>query len=378
MDWISALSFPGAGLGRAPLSLLFSEAADDSLLHRDHQRSAASGRSYACHLSATGVKMSLVSAVHDRLGIGLKLRGMRPHLPGDPSLEGSPITRHLGGGAEEVAYHQSRGGGPLGSRRMLALATSLLRSMQNWRRPGDLAKWLHARRRRRCTDVILVLNALVFGASMASNGALLQYGAKVNRLISQGQVWRLVTPALLHANLMHLVINGMSLNAVGPQIEMLSGRSRFLAVYCTSALTASFLSYRCTVAPAVGASGAIYGLVGALWVFVMRHQKLLRGTGNGGWAAGQLKSVTTNIAFSLALGVVSRGMDNWGHVGARSRSNCSATCSGTPSFPSKTLLVGGLAGGVVVSYLLGPALRETAGGVVADVPPLARLFPRSK
>jgi membrane associated rhomboid family serine protease len=86
----------------------------------------------------------------------------------------------------------------------------------------------------------------------------------VNSLINRGQLWRLITPSLLHANIAHLLVNSYSLNSVGPTVESLGGGRRFLAVYVASALASSSLSYTLCTAPSVGASGAIFGLVSFL------------------------------------------------------------------------------------------------------------------
>jgi hypothetical protein len=68
-------------------------------------------------------------------------------------------------------------------------------------------------------------------------------------------LWRLLTPVALHANLLHLVINNYSLSSLGPLVEKLSGRPRFLAVYAASALVGSVASFFFTQSPSVGASG---------------------------------------------------------------------------------------------------------------------------
>ena len=80
--------------------------------------------------------------------------------------------------------------------------------------------------------------------------------AQDNGLIRAGQWWRLITPVFLHANLLHLVSNNYSLNSLGPAVEMLSGRPRFLTVYTASAVAGSAASFLFSPAPSVGASGA--------------------------------------------------------------------------------------------------------------------------
>ncbi|KAF3512364.1 hypothetical protein F2Q69_00008013 [Brassica cretica] len=176
---------------------------------------------------------------------------------------------------------------------------------------------------RRWTNVLLAVNVIMYIAQVASNGRVLTWGAKVNSLIDRGQLWRLATSSLLHANPMHLMINCYSLNSIGPTAESLGGPKRFLAVYLTSALASSAMSYWLNKSPSVGASGAIFGLVGSVAVFVMRHKQMVRG-GNE-----DLMQIAHVIALNMTLGLVSRGIDNWGHIG-------------------------GLLGGTAMAWLVGP------------------------
>lgn len=81
--------------------------------------------------------------------------------------------------------------------------------------------------------------------------------AQDNALIRAGQWWRLITPVALHANLLHLLTNNYSLNSLGPAVEMLSGRQRFLSVYAASAVAGSAASFAFSPAASVGASGEL-------------------------------------------------------------------------------------------------------------------------
>ncbi|XP_010531971.1 PREDICTED: RHOMBOID-like protein 10, chloroplastic [Tarenaya hassleriana] len=184
----------------------------------------------------------------------------------------------------------------------------------------------NSRNRRRWTDVLLAINILMYIAQVATQGKVLIWGAKVNSLINKGQLWRLATSSVLHANPMHLMINCYSLNSVGPTAESISGPKRFLAVYLTSAIASSAMSYWLNKAPSVGASGAIFGLVGSVAVFVLRHKGMVRG-GNE-----DLQQIGQVIILNMAMGLMSRGIDNWGHIG-------------------------GLLGGAAMSWLVGPAWK---------------------
>ncbi|XP_023511751.1 RHOMBOID-like protein 10, chloroplastic [Cucurbita pepo subsp. pepo] len=180
---------------------------------------------------------------------------------------------------------------------------------------------------RRWTNILLGVNILAFLAQVASEGKLLLWGSKINALIDRGQLWRLVTSSFLHANIGHLMVNCYSLNSIGPAVEKISGTRRFLAVYFASAIASSSMSYWFCKAPSVGASGAIFGLVGSFAAFVVRHRKLV-GRGNE-----DLQHIAHIIILNMAIGIMSRGIDNWGHLG-------------------------GFLGGVAASWLLGPAWKQ--------------------
>lgn len=88
-----------------------------------------------------------------------------------------------------------------------------------------------------------------------------------NQLIRAGQWWRFITPVALHANLLHLVCNNHALNNLGPLMERLSGRQRFISVYTVSAVAGSVASFLFNSSPSVGASGWLhYSLSSSLLV----------------------------------------------------------------------------------------------------------------
>ncbi|KAL1802123.1 hypothetical protein ACET3Z_030770 [Daucus carota] len=178
--------------------------------------------------------------------------------------------------------------------------------------------------RRGLTTVLIAVNVVVYLAQMATQGKLMLWGAKINSLIDRGQLWRLVSSSFLHANIGHLLINCYSLNSIGPTVEKYSGPGRYMAIYFISAVAASTMSYWFCKAPAVGASGAIFGLVGSYAMFIFRHRYLSNESDEG------LQHVARIIMLNAVIGLMSKGIDNWGHFG-------------------------GFIGGVGASWLLGPA-----------------------
>jgi membrane associated rhomboid family serine protease len=112
--------------------------------------------------------------------------------------------------------------------------------------------------------------------------ALVNYGAKVNALVDQGEYWRLVTPIFIHIGPIHLFVNMYSLHAIGPQVERLYGTSRFLLLYLLSGVAGVvgsyyWVTYRGGDGPSAGASGALFGLLGVLLVFGLRYRHELPG-----------------------------------------------------------------------------------------------------
>jgi rhomboid protease GluP len=137
----------------------------------------------------------------------------------------------------------------------------------------------------------------------------LALGAKVSSAIAQGQAWRVITPVFIHAGAGHVFINMYSLYAIGPAVERFFGRPRTLAIYLLSGAAGVLLSLAFSPHVSVGASGAIFGLLGALGVLLYRNRPIF-----GSMGSRQLQQIVLVALFNLALGL-SPGIDNWGHLG---------------------------------------------------------------
>ena len=121
--------------------------------------------------------------------------------------------------------------------------------------------------------------------------------------VKSGQYWRLFTVALLHANWMHLLFNMLALWSIGTPIEQIFGRGRFIIIFVGSLLTASIGSaYFGPAAVAVGASGAIFGLFGALLAVGRR-------------AGVNYQNITGTVIVNLLITFVVPGIDWRAHVG---------------------------------------------------------------
>ncbi|XP_035820367.1 RHOMBOID-like protein 10, chloroplastic isoform X1 [Zea mays] len=148
-------------------------------------------------------------------------------------------------------------------------------------------------KKRLWTNVLLALNVLAYVAQVASQGKLLMWGAKINSLIDRGQFWRLATSSLLHANLTHLA-------------------------------------------------------VGAYAVYMWRHRRFF------GNSRESLEHIGRVVVLNMGMGLLSRGIDNWGHLG-------------------------GLLGGVAMAWFLGPAwqyqyVAKDGRAVFKDRAPVLRLI----
>lgn len=169
------------------------------------------------------------------------------------------------------------------------------------------------------TYSVMGITILVFLLQMGSL-ALLQgldlpqvLGMKVNSLILQGQVWRLVTPMLLHddAGITHILLNMYGLYAFGPNLERHYGHSRFLVLYLLAGYTGNVMSFLFSVNNSLGASTAIFGLLGAEGMFLYQNRKLF-----GANARSALTNIIILAVINLGLGFSTRsGLDNWGHLG---------------------------------------------------------------
>jgi membrane associated rhomboid family serine protease len=132
-----------------------------------------------------------------------------------------------------------------------------------------------------------------------ANGAqVVQHG------VADGQYYRLLTSTFLHFGIIHLALNMVALYMLGPALEQAFGQLRFAATYLLSGLGGAALSY--TFGPeyelAAGASGAVFGLFGAWYVFGRKRNL-------------DVSSITTTIALNLFLSFSLSGIDWRGHVG---------------------------------------------------------------
>ena len=201
--------------------------------------------------------------------------------------------------------------------------------------------------------ILVAISLYTFTLPVGARDQFFSNWAKVNGPIRNGEYYRLFTSMFLHLNLPHIAFNGYALYIIGRDVESLFGTVRFALIYFLGGLSGSLASFVFISAPSLGASGAIFAIFGAEMVYFYQHREL-----HG--AAGQrhLQQLFFIMLLNLGLGFLSTTgatggfrIDNAGHIG-------------------------GLVGGVVLAWFIGPAYRvhrdpTTEGGlVVVDENPI--------
>ena len=161
---------------------------------------------------------------------------------------------------------------------------------------------------------------------------LVEYGVKDNRLIAEGQLWRLITPTFLHGGIIHIAFNMYALRLFGRRLERFFGHGRILLLYLLSGFGGNVISMMFTTSPSLGSSTAIFGLLGAEAIFIYQNRKIF-----GKMSQRALSSIVSVALINLVIGL-SPGIDNWGHIG-------------------------GLAAGIIFTWFGGPVM-----GVVGIAP----------
>lgn len=168
----------------------------------------------------------------------------------------------------------------------------------------------------------------------ASNKAYLLLGANLKALVKSGQIYRLITYAFLHGGLVHLIANMYSLYIIGSQIENNYGKLKFIFIYLVSALTGGLLSAIFNNNISIGASGAIFGLLGAL-VYFGFHFRL--------YLSDALKTrIVPVILINLLIGFMVTDIDNACHIGGLIGGYLAAMAVGIPEVENKKDKINGV------------------------------------
>jgi rhomboid protease GluP len=135
-------------------------------------------------------------------------------------------------------------------------------------------------------------------------------GALVPALVARGEVWRLVSSMFLHAGFVHLALNMLSLYFLGAFVEVALGRARFLALYLTSGLAGglAYLYFGGFNGSVVGASGAIFGLLGGVLGYSLRR-------GTFSWQNPLIRQLLILTVLNLYIGFSIPNISNAAHIG---------------------------------------------------------------
>jgi rhomboid protease GluP len=157
-------------------------------------------------------------------------------------------------------------------------------------------------------------------------GQVVDEGALIPALVAQGEWWRLLSSMFLHSGAVHLGLNMLSLYFLASFIEVAFGRGRFLALYLLSGLSGglAYLYFGGFNVPAVGASGAIFGLLGGVLGYALRR-------GTFSWQNPLIRQLLILLALNLYIGFSVPNISNTAHLG-------------------------GLAGGFAFGWLVAPSI----------------------
>ena len=195
------------------------------------------------------------------------------------------------------------------------------------------------------TTSLIVINVIVYLLSIVNYNFILNTFANYYLHIKNGEFYRLLTSTFVHANIIHLLFNMYALYVIGPVVEKYYGKLKFLLIYLGSGIIGSLFSVVLTNYASVGASGAIFGLFGALLFFGYKYRATLDGF---------LKSsIVPTLILNLIIGLVIPGIDISAHIG-------------------------GLIGGVLLSYSVGVVNKgknkDRINGIIVIIIMLAFLF----
>ena len=155
--------------------------------------------------------------------------------------------------------------------------------------------------------LLMLVLMFVFGNGF-DNYTLLKFGANNDYLVKHGEYYRLFTSIFLHGSLLHLVLNMYSLYVIGPQVESFFGKVKFLFIYLVSGICGSLLSIAFSHNTiSIGASGAIFGLLGSLLYFGYYYRAYL-----GNAVKSQVLPI---IIINLMIGFLLPNIDNGAHIG---------------------------------------------------------------
>lgn len=175
------------------------------------------------------------------------------------------------------------------------------------------------------THILMGLNIIYFIYISITGGStnidhIIRLGAKYNPLIASGEYYRLITSMFIHIGITHLLFNTYALKSLGKDVEFMYGSFKFFIIYMIAGIFGSLSSFLFSSAVSAGASGAIFGLMGAYLYFGMQKPSI--------FSARYGLNMVSLILINIVFGLTNSNIDNFAHIG-------------------------GLIGGFLASYALG-------------------------
>ncbi len=183
--------------------------------------------------------------------------------------------------------------------------------------------------------ILIFILMYILGNGSEDTYTLLKFGANLDALTKNGQYYRLFTSMFLHIGIIHLLCNMYSLYIIGREVEIVFTKKKYLIIYLLSGIAGSILSLAFnhnTVC--AGASGAIFGLLGALLYFGYYYRAYL--------GASVTRSILPVVIINLIIGFASTGIDNAAHIGGLVGGILIAMAVGVPDKSNKVSRINGI------------------------------------
>lgn len=184
-------------------------------------------------------------------------------------------------------------------------------------------------------NIIMFILMYILGRGSEDIRTLINFGALTKVFVEYGDYYRLITSVFLHVGFLHLLCNMYALYILGKDIESFFGKVKFIFIYLISALVGSFVSliFMDEYAVSAGASGAIFGLMGALLYFGYNYRVTLNNSIN--------RQILPVIFINLLFGFMSPGIDNYAHLGGLLGGYLASTAVGVKYKSSKSEKING-------------------------------------
>ncbi|MEO8954443.1 MAG: rhomboid family intramembrane serine protease [Ktedonobacteraceae bacterium] len=287
-------------------------------------------RAYLLRMNHQDYDAGLARSRAARLSYGGRFENCFPPVEPTPSLGYTATSGNGSTAAIPDAYEQA------------ASANATQReTVPPWTRPNGMqrqmvrTRFMLSQNPRFVTTIIVAINVAVYlvmaflSRSLTIDlGVLVNGGAQVNILVSEGQFWRIFTAMFIHFDIFHIGLNMLSLFFIGAAVEVFYGKWRYLVIYLASGIIGGIVTYFLMPPEtlAAGASGAIFGVFGALGVFYLVNRRAM-----GSYGRNAIMNWVFWLGLNLVFGFTTPGIGILDHLG-------------------------GLVAGIVISLLLIPKL----------------------